>query len=190
MKILITHNKYQQAGGEDTVVQEELSLLESHGHIVELYQVDNDNIFTLTHKIKVAYQSTYSQKSKKLFSSHIKKFQPQIVHVHNFFPMLTPSIYDACVSIGIPVIQTLHNYRTICPAAILMRGGQVCEECINGSPFRAVLHRCYRNSALGSLAVARMVAYHRKRQTWQRKRMKKEKEKQEKADRARYSLGD
>lgn len=95
--------------------------------------------------------------------------RPDIVHAHNFFPLLTPSIYDACIEAGVPVTQTLHNYRTICPGALLMRNGKICESCVVGSPYRAMLHRCCRGSIPGSWAVARMAAYHRKRKTWQTK---------------------
>lgn len=169
MKILIAHNRYQQFGGEDAVVQQEMGLLQTQGHIVKLYLVDNDSITSLQEKIKVAFQAPYSQKSKKSFLACLKKFQPQLVHIHNFFPILTPAIYDACIAMGIPVVQTLHNYRTICPGAILMREGKVCEKCIRQSPFKSVLHRCYRNSFIGTFAVARMVAYHRRNQTWENK---------------------
>lgn len=169
MKILIAHNRYQQSGGEDAVVQQEKGLLQTQGHIVKLYLVDNDSLTSLPEKIKVAFQAPYSQKSKKSFLACLKKFQPQIVHIHNFFPILTPAIYDACIAMGIPVVQTLHNYRTICPGALLMREGKVCEICIRQSPFKSVLHRCYRNSFIGTFAVARMVAYHRRNQTWENK---------------------
>lgn len=166
MKILIAHNSYQQCGGEDTVVKAELALLKAYGHSVELYQVNNDKVTSFPEKLQVAFNVPYSQVSKKKFLAYLKKYQLQIVHVHNFFPILTPAIYDACIAMGIPVVQTLHNYRTICPGALLMRGGKVCEICIRQSPFKSVFHRCYRNSFLGTFAVARMVAYHRSNQTW------------------------
>ncbi len=97
------------------------------------------------------------------FKTAIDEFAPNIVHVHNFFPLLTPSVYDACREVGVPVIQSLHHYRTICPGALLMRDGQPCEDCLGGSPYQAVFHGCYRGLRLGSLAVARMVGVHWKK---------------------------
>ena len=168
-KILICHNRYQIAGGEENIVQSEMDLLKSRGHEVDLCQVTNDRLVKFWDKLKVAYQITYSKSSKKYISSRIDSFRPDIVHVHNFFPLLTPSIYDACREKGVPVIQTLHNYRTICAGAFLMRKGRICEKCIKGSPYQGAIHRCYRHSLIGSFSVARMVAYHRKKRTWNNK---------------------
>ena len=78
-------------------------------------------------------------------------FVPELVHVHNFFPLLAPSIYDARGAAGVPIVQTLPNYRTICASALFIRSGQVCEKCIYGSPWQAVLHGCYRGGARGGL---------------------------------------
>lgn len=170
MRILIAHNRYQQAGGEDTVVEAEGALLSQHGHDVDLLLVDNrdlaDGILT---QIKTAFNATYSRLGRAKLREAIKTFRPDIVHVHNFFPQLSPSIYDACADEGIPVVQTLHNYRLICPGALLMRDGNICEQCITGSPYQAVVYGCYRNSKLGSLAVAHMVATHRRLGTWSKK---------------------
>jgi glycosyltransferase involved in cell wall biosynthesis len=166
MRILVLHNRYQLAGGEDTVVTAEKELLTANGNEVRLLSVASDNVRGLGAKIRTAFRVAYSRKAFHLVAEEVASFQPDIVHVHNFFPLLTPSVYDACNDKGIPVIQTLHNFRTICPGALLMRAGKICEECLFGSPYRAGLHRCYRNSLIGSLAVARMVDYHRKHGTW------------------------
>jgi glycosyltransferase involved in cell wall biosynthesis len=99
----------------------------------------------------------------------IADFAPAVVHIHNFFPLLSPSVYDACRAAGVAVVQTLHNYRTICPGANLLRDGHICEDCIGASPYRAAVHGCYRGSHIGSLAVARMVDLHRRRGTWSHK---------------------
>ncbi|NOY62512.1 MAG: glycosyltransferase family 4 protein, partial [Gammaproteobacteria bacterium] len=111
----------------------------------------------------------YSNDSKKKMSLYLKNNSANLVHVHNFFPLLTPSIYDACIEKNVPVVQTLHNYRTICPGALLMREGNICEKCVTGSPYQSVLFGCYRNSRIGTLSVARMVNYHRKCNTWNTK---------------------
>ena len=120
-------------------------------------------------KISTALNTTYSTSSKVTALTKSQAFKPDVVHVHNFFPQLSPSIYDACLELNIPVVQTLHNYRLICPGAMLMREGKICEQCIKGSPYQAVLHDCYKGSKLGSLVVAHMVATHRKLCTWQHK---------------------
>ena len=166
MKILLAHNYYQQAGGEDVVVANEMALLSVHGHEVKLYKDSNDRIAGVWAATKAAWRAPYSRDSRDCFAGLLGEFAPDVVHVHNFFPLLTPSIYDACRQARVPVVQTLHNYRTICAGALLMRGGHVCEDCIGGSPYRAALHGCYRGSRMASLAVARMVDTHRRRGTW------------------------
>ena len=160
------HNAYQHSGGEDTVVENEKLLLESYGNDVTTLLVSNDTIKSTWKKMQAGFNVVYSKSSKDMVKCELDKFEPDIVHVHNFFPLLTPSIYDACYDAGIPVVQTLHNYRTICPGALLMREGAVCEECLDGSPYRSVIHGCYRDSRLATLAVARLVDYHKKAGTW------------------------
>lgn len=169
MNILVIHNKYIFSGGEDSVLQSEIAMLKSSGHNLNIFQVGNTALAGFINKIIVACEAPYSCKMKKLVTCEIDRFQPTIVHIHNFFPILTPSIYDACIDARIPIVQTLHNFRTICPGALLMRDSKICEKCISSSPYQAMLHRCYRKSILGTWAVARMVAYHRKKQTWQHK---------------------
>ena len=169
MKILQLHNFYQQSGGEDFVVMAERELLQSHGHDVRFYGVSNDVVKGALKKIKTAWQAPYSADARLRVTAEISTFRPDVVHVHNFFPLLTPSVYDACQDAGVPVVQTLHNFRTICPGALLLRKDRICEACISGSAYRAVSRRCYRGSFPGSLAVARMVAYHSKHGTWREK---------------------
>lgn len=170
MKILFVHNRYLQAGGEDNVVVAEAKLLADYGHEVECWSVDNKDLPTgLSGKIKTALTTSYSSASRAIARDKLQRFKPDVVHVHNFFPQISPSIYDACLDEGVPVVQTLHNYRLICPGAMLMRQGNICEQCITGSPYQAAWYGCYRGSKLGSLVVAHMVAQHRKKGTWQRK---------------------
>ena len=165
MQILLAHNFYQQPGGEDVVFRNEGELLRSRGHIVEPLTVTSKYITGLWSKIKVATQTSYSARGFKLMGRSIKSFQPDVIHIHNFFPLLTPAVYDACQAAGVPVVQTLHNYRLLC-ASYLYRNARPCEDCIGASPYQAVLHGCYRGSRLGSMAVARMIDVHRRRDTW------------------------
>jgi glycosyltransferase involved in cell wall biosynthesis len=168
-RILLVHNRYQQAGGEDAVVANEKALLAAHGYETRLWSVSNDEIRGLGKTLMTAWQSTYSYGSRRRMREIVAAFGPDLVHVHNFFPLLSPSIYDSCAESGVPVVQSLHNYRIICPGGLLMRDGRPCEDCIDGTPYQAALHGCYRGSRLGSLAVARMVRVHQCNCTWNSK---------------------
>lgn len=168
MNILIIHNRYQLAGGEDAVVQAEAELLKSYGHDVSVLEVDNDTIIGVWGKAKAAFSAIYSFSSKNLVSNLIAQHNTEVVHIHNFFPLLSPSVYDACRDAVVPVVQTLHNYRLGCPKAMLFRDGRVCEDCIGKAlPLPGVVHGCYRGSHVESAVVASMLAVHRWRQIWQ-----------------------
>jgi len=169
MRVLLVHNEYVYAGGEDVVATAECALLESYGHEVRRVIVSNRNINRLSDKLLTAWQAPYSGRSRRRMDAHIAEFNPDVVHVHNFFPILTPSIYDACADARVPVVQTLHNYRLICPQALLLRNGKPCEKCVTGSAYHAVLYGCYRGSRLVSLVPARMVSINRRRGTWRGK---------------------
>ena len=169
MRVLLAHNYYQQPGGEDVVVENEQALLSAHGHKVQLCMDSNDRIAGPWAAAKAAWRAPYSPEARAGMAALLAERAPDVVHVHNFFPLLTPSIYDACRDARVPVVQTLHNFRTICAGALLMRGGRPCEDCIGGSPYRGALHGCYRGSRPASLAVARMIATHRRRRTWHTK---------------------
>jgi glycosyltransferase involved in cell wall biosynthesis len=167
MKILQLHNRYQIVGGEEGVVQAEKQLLESHGHQVRLLEVTNDDLVGAKAKLAAAIGAIYSQSSKQQVLGQLRSFQPDIVHVHNFFPLLSPSVYDACQEAGIPVVQTLHNYRLICPKAMLFREGKVCEVCVGKSvAIAGIQSGCYRGSKAQTAVVAAMLSYHQWRGTW------------------------
>ena len=100
----------------------------------------------------------------------LARFRPEVVHVHNFFPLLSPAIYEACREVGTPVVQTLHNYRLLCPNAVFFRGGRPCEDCLGRAvPWPGVLHGCYQGSRWATAPVAAMLAAHRLRGTWARR---------------------
>ncbi|MBW4630349.1 MAG: glycosyltransferase family 4 protein [Iphinoe sp. HA4291-MV1] len=168
MKILIAHNRYQYVGGEDVVVQAERTLLESYGHNVLLWEVNNDSIVGMQGKIKAALSAVYSLTSREQIKEKISHFRPDIVHIHNFFPLLSPAVYDACQDAKIPIVQTLHNYRLGCPKAMPFRDGKICEDCIGKVvPWSGVVHGCYRGSWVQSASVATMLTFHTFRGTWQ-----------------------
>lgn len=166
MRILLLHNRYRIEGGEDRVVEQERCLLQSRGHEVRMLAEDNANIKGLRHALKVSWQLPYSSEKRRLVARSLREWKPDVVHVHNFFPLLTPSLFDACREEGVPVVQTLHNYRLACPNGLLLREQKPCEECVGRSAFHAIRHRCYRGSTMGTLAVARMLEVHRRAGTW------------------------
>lgn len=167
MKILIVHNRYQQRGGEDTVVAAEQWLLRSYGHEVELLEADNDHIRSGVSSGLAAVQSIYSFNGKRKMREALQKKRPDLVHVHNFFPTLSPSIFVACSEAKIPVVHTLHNYRIQCAVNSLYRAGQICEECVESRSFLpAVRHGCYRSSRAGSVIVGLTMALHDQMGTW------------------------
>ncbi|MBT5675949.1 MAG: glycosyltransferase family 4 protein [Rhodospirillaceae bacterium] len=170
MRILQVHNRYQGGrGGEDRVMDNESRLLRTNGHEVHQFTAHNDEIGTGWNKFRAAQRMAYSKDGARRVAQAIATYRPDIVHVHNFHYVLTPSIFDACREARVPSLQTLHNFRGICASATFMREGRVCEDCLHGSPYLSVLHRCYEGSALKTLPIARTIAYHRRRKTWQNK---------------------
>lgn len=167
MRILITHNRYQQAGGEDVVAASEAELLASHGHTVERITVANDHIQGMFSQIGASLGSIYSFESEHLVKKTIELFRPDLVHIHNFFPTLSPSAFYASSRARVPVIHTLHNFRIICAAATLFRDGKVCEECLQMRSFLpGIRHACYRSSRLGSAVSGLGMALHDQLHTW------------------------
>ena len=168
MKIAIVHNNYQQPGGEDVVVAEETRLLESHGHNVVSYRRSNHEFDDMSSARKLIQITNviHSRSSKNDIQALIRREKPDVVHVHNTFLMISPSAYKACRDEGVPVVQTLHNYRLICPGATLSRAGVVCEECIHGNFWSGIRHGCYRNSSSMTSVVAAMLKFHQLQGTW------------------------
>lgn len=167
MRILILHNRYQIGGGEDVTMQTEKALLESQGHLVTLVEATNNEIVGFADKVQAAFSCIYSLPSYRNMLSAIEQLQPDIVHVHNFFPLFSPSVYYACQKANVPVVQTLQNYRLFCVNSYFFRDGKVCEDCF-GKPFAlpGVIHRCYHNSRMGSAIVGAMQFTHRAIKTW------------------------
>lgn len=162
MKVLVVHNRYQQRGGEDAVVEAETRLLAANGVDVERFDADNDGIQGLIPKIQVsASQFGIPTDALAEFRSALSNFRPDLVHVHNWFPTLSPSIFNICRRRHTPTVHTLHNYRLLCVNATLFRNGHICEDCM-GSTLRipGIVHACYRKSRAGStVATAGMVAH-------------------------------
>jgi glycosyltransferase involved in cell wall biosynthesis len=169
MKILLAHNYYQQAGGEDIVFQSEKRLLESAGHEVRLAIMDNATIKKMS-AIEIGIRSIWNKDGYNLIYQQIQQFQPDLVHFHNTFPLISPAGYDAAYDCGIPVVQTLHNFRLICLIATFVRDGKLCDLCVGKTPpYPGVYYRCYHDSFPASATVAAMLTIHRLRKTWQRR---------------------
>jgi glycosyltransferase involved in cell wall biosynthesis len=169
MNILLVHNSYQQPGGEDRVFQMEADLLRSHSHRVILYQSHNDDVARFGRAALFA-KTIWNHQSYLELRRVICDNKIDLVHLHNTFPLISPSACYAAAAECVPVVQTLHNYRLLCPAATLYREGRICETCVGKSiTFPAVLHSCYRGSMAASFASTTMLASHRLAGTWQRK---------------------
>jgi glycosyltransferase involved in cell wall biosynthesis len=168
MRILLAHNRYQLAGGEDAVMAEEHRLLEQNGVEVALYEQDNRSIEAMS-RVQVAMDTIWSRRTMQDVSEHIRRFRPAVIHAHNTFPLISPSLYFAAARHGVPVVQTLHNFRLFCAQAMFMRNGSVCEDCIGKLPWRGVMHRCYRDSGAQSAVVVGMQGVHRMLGTYRNK---------------------
>ena len=170
MKILQIHNSYIFKGGEDTVVEQERNLLVENGHeVFQLKKKNEEEIINFIDKLKVAKNLSYSHPAKNIVYNEIKKINPKIAHIHNTFPLWSTSVFDACIENNIPIVLTLHNYRTICANGLFFRKKKVCEKCLNRSPYHSVLYGCYQNSHIKSLPVAKMIDDNQKKNTWSKK---------------------
>ncbi len=165
MKIMMVHVRYRLKGGEDAVFENEIKLLRANSSKVSVVKLEytNDQIVEqgILNKLQLGLDTIWSRRSYKLLLSEIKEHDPDIVHFHNIFPLLSPSVYKACNDAGVPVVQTLHNYRWICPAGTFYRDGNVCEECVDRNLLQSVKYACYRESSLATSVVAGMILYSR-----------------------------
>ncbi len=168
MKILIAHNSYQLQGGEDAVVDAEIALLRDHGHEVRVYRRHNDELNNMS-RPAAALTTIWSRQSASAIKDVCDDFHPDVIHVHNSFPLISPSLYWIASRKKVPIIQTLHNFRLLCPQAIFLRNEKVCEDCLGKFPWRAVTRKCYRNSTLQSAVITGMLGAHRMLGTYQSK---------------------
>jgi glycosyltransferase involved in cell wall biosynthesis len=169
LHIVMFHNRYQYAGGEDAATKADVELLREYGHQVTLIEVHNDIIKTYSRfdKLKLLAETAWNFKVYREMRSQFQKLKPDLVHVQNFFPLFSPSIHAAARSLKIPTVQNLHNFRLGCLNGYLFREGKICEACVGRNPWRGVGYGCYRNSFIASLAVWAMVTFNRWRHTWE-----------------------
>lgn len=163
-RILVVHNYYQIPGGEDTVVANEKKLLENHGHEVVLYHRNNSelNKMSKAKKLLLPVTTVFNPRTYREVKSIIRKKEIDIVHVHNTLNLVSSSVYYAALRCKTPVVQTIHNFRLICPGATFYRDGHICEDCVEHGMRCAVKHRCYRGSRVQTLACVISTKIHRK----------------------------
>ena len=169
LRVLLVHNKYQQSGGEDEVYEREKDLLTSQGNEVIEYIRDNREIsdYGIQRRMSLGLRTAWAWDSYSDLIGIIRSSKPDVAHFHNWFPLISPSAYHACSSQNVPVVQTLHNPRLLCPAATCYRSGGECQDCFGRTvPWPAIVHGCYRGSRGQSAAVALALSLHNLLSTW------------------------
>jgi glycosyltransferase involved in cell wall biosynthesis len=168
MKILMAHNHYLERGGEDQSAAAEIALLRQNGHEVVFYELDNQKIAGMS-ALQVGLQTIWSQETYREIRKLLKGAQFDVVHIQNFFPLISPSLHYAAQVENVPVVQAIRNYRLMCLNAYFFRDGHPCEDCAaHFIPYPGILHRCYHNSVPASTVVASMLMVHRLLGTWQK----------------------
>src|ERR1039458_1823814 len=172
--VAVVHNRYvsNSPSGEDVVADEECLLLQAHGLTVYRYSRSNDDLkgATAWQLALVALQTPWSVSTYRDMRRFLARYKPDVVHVHNTFPLISYSVVDACYDAGVPCVATIHNYRFICANSLLLRDGQPCEECLEaGSVLPGLRYRCYRRSLPATLSVAATIVLNRARGLWARR---------------------
>jgi glycosyltransferase involved in cell wall biosynthesis len=160
LRIVVVHNRYRQRGGEDSVAEAEIALLRARGHEVALYMRDSRELEKLG-KLDASAQALWSRRTVAEIGALCAEFDADLVHAHNTFPLVSPSLYWSAFRAGIPVVQTLHNYRLMCVQGMFRLHDRICEDCLGRVPWRGVARGCYHDSVAQSAAVATVVTLHR-----------------------------
>jgi len=166
MKILIVHNRYRSTApsGENRVVDQESEALIAAGHSVRHFERNSDDIedWPAMKKATLPARVVWSRASRHDLARDLIRHPPDVVHIHNTFPLLSPSVLYACREAEVPVVVTLHNYKLLCASGDFFRAGEVCHNCAGGNPASAVIHRCYRGSALATATTVMNTRGHRR----------------------------
>lgn len=167
MKVLVVHNRYrsEQPSGEDRVVDQETALLSDAGHHVSTFERRSDDIaaMSLLEKAAVPLRVPWNPGVRSDLAARLRAERPDVVHIHNTFPLLSPSVVAACTDTCLPVVATLHNYTMVCPTGTLYRGGRVCTDCVGAQPLPAIRHGCYRGSRVATIPLAVSMVANRRR---------------------------
>ncbi|MFH8468175.1 glycosyltransferase [Streptomyces sp. NPDC017991] len=167
MHVLVVHNRYNSAqpSGENKVVDQEVELLRAAGHRVGLFERRSDDIAarSLLGKAALPLLVPWNPAVRSELADRLRTERPDVVHIHNVFPLLSPAVLAACADAGVPAVATLHNYTQVCPPGTLQRDGRPCTECVGSSPLPAVRHGCYRGSRLATVPLAVSLSVNRRR---------------------------
>ncbi|MFI5620327.1 glycosyltransferase [Streptomyces sp. NPDC051567] len=167
MHVLVVHNRYASAqpSGENKVVDQEVALLREAGHRVEVFERRSDDIAarSLLAKAALPLLVPWNPAVRAELAARLRSGRPDVVHVHNVFPLLSPAVLAACADAGVPAVATLHNYTQVCPPGTLRRDGRPCGECVGSAPLPAVRHGCYRGSRLATVPLAVSLSVNRRR---------------------------
>jgi len=168
VNIVTVHNSYQVRGGEDEVFEAESALLEERGHKVARFTADNAGIPRMG-RLRLLASTFWNRAARRALAALLEERRASVVHFHNTFPLLSPAVYRAARDAGAAVVQTLHNFRIVCPNGLLLRDGKVCQDCVGKSfAWPGVAHACYREGRPATAAVAGMMWSHRLLDTWSR----------------------
>ncbi|MDH3520351.1 MAG: glycosyltransferase family 4 protein [Myxococcales bacterium] len=168
MRVGLFHNHYIYRGGEDVAFELEAELLAKAGHEVHALAVDNRDEIGASSlgALRAGLRARWNPDTLRRVDAFLAAHPIDVAHVHNFFPVFSPALHTRLHARGIPVVQTLHNYRLLCANGLMLRGGRSCEDCVALGPWNAVRHACYRGSRLQTLVWSEMTALHRRRRTW------------------------
>jgi len=168
ISVVVVHESYQQAGGEDRSVACDVDLLRSRGHRVTEFRRHNRDVSKYG-RLRLGAGTVWSRKSYRSLQTLLAEARPSLVHFHNTLPLISPSALWAARRSGAAVVMTLRNFRLACPNGLFFRDGHVCRDCLKWpGPVQAVLHRCYRNDVQATAAIVAMLSFHRAIRTWDR----------------------
>lgn len=169
MRILVVHNQYRAQGGENIAVEAHIELLRAAGHTVIPLERDSRviNDFGVLDRGRLVVDSVYSRRSARRLRALIRSERPEVAHVHNVFPLISPAAYRVLHEERVPVVQTVHNFRLMCPNGLFYTRGRICERCKGGNTLHAVRYQCHQDSLLSSAAYAASVGLHRRIATFE-----------------------
>ncbi|MEU7951321.1 glycosyltransferase family 4 protein [Micromonospora chalcea] len=169
MRIVVAHNRYREAqpSGENTIVDAEIAQLTAAGVEVLPFLRSSDEIPSMSKPAKalLPISPIWAPKAQHDLDRLLTEHRPDVLHLHNPYPLLSPWVVRTAHKRGVPVVQTVHNYRQVCSSGLYFRDGVICQDCRGralGVP--AIVHRCYRNSRAQSALMATTLAVHRP--TW------------------------
>jgi glycosyltransferase involved in cell wall biosynthesis len=166
VRVLLVHSRYRSnaPSGENNVVDQEAAALTAAGHEVMLFERNSDDIagWSLPRKAMLPVQSLWNRQVQVDLRQRLSQWRPDVVHVHNTFPLITPSMLYACRDAGVPVVATIHNYKLSCASGVFFRDGKLCHDCAGGSGLPGIRHGCYRDSRAATAAVVAATDLHRR----------------------------